>query len=175
MVEIMPQKSKLPVVTWRWPLWISLILFFLAVIAFIGLKSYLSQIQADLGSIDDQIKAEIAQVSVEDENTILRLSDTLRAFSGLMIYHPYFSQLLDLVNSRTHPKVVFTKFDADRGNSTLQLKGITQNYTVLAKQIVALREDENIKSLDVKGINFISSGLNFELLMTIDQKIFTKK
>lgn len=175
MVEIMSQKSKSPIVTWRWPLWVSLILFFLAVIAFVGLKIYLSQLQADLSGINDQVKAEMAQISIKDENTILHLSDTLRAFNELVTNHSYFSQLLDLVGARAYSKVVFTKFDADRENSTLQLKGQTQNYTMLAKQIVALREDENIKSLEVKGINFTSSGLSFELLMIVNQEIFTKK
>lgn len=171
----MPQKSKLPVVTWRWPLWMSLILFFSAVIAFIGLKVYLSQLQTDLNSINDQIKSEMTQVSVKDENTVLRLNDTLKSFNELAVHHSYFSQLLDLVGSHTYSKVVFTKFNADRENSMLQLRGVTQNYTALAKQILALREDENIKGLEVKEINFGAAGLNFELLMTIDQKIFTKK
>lgn len=174
MVEITPQKPILPTVAWRWPFWSSLALFFLVIGVFVGLKVYLSQVQKDLDGINEQIKAETAKASVKDETAILRLSDTLRSFNELVTRHTYFSQLLDFVDSHTHSKVIFTKFNANRESSALQLRGLTQNYTTLAKQIVALREDENIKSLEVKGINFTSKGLDFELLMTIDQKIFTK-
>ena len=71
--------------------------------------------------------------------------------------------------------MIFTKFDVDREKGTMQLKGSAQNYTALAKQMVALRENENIKSLEVKGINFGTSGLDFELMMFLDPKIFIKK
>ena len=51
---------------------------------------------------------------------------------------------------------------------------LTAEESALAKQMVALRENENIKSLDVKNINFGTNGLEFELSMIIDPKIFIK-
>ena len=175
MVEITPQKQKIYTITWRWPLWVSLILFFLILAAFIFFKVYLSRIEADIVNINYQIKAEAAKVSKGDETTVANLSDSLNAFSGLVVNHSYFSKLLELIGSLTYSKVVFTKFDADREKSTMQLKGSAQNYTALAKQIVALRENENIKSLEVKGINFGTSGLDFELTLGVDPKIFVKQ
>ena len=175
MVEITPQKSKSYTLTWRWPLWVSLILFFLTLAAFIFFKVYLSRIEADIVNINDQIKAEAAKVSEGDEMTVASLADSLNAFSGLVVNHSHFSKLLEFIGSLTYSKVVFTKFDADREKSTLQLKGSAQNYTALAKQMVALRENENVKSLEVKGINFGTSGLDFELLMLVNPKVFTKQ
>lgn len=174
MVEITPQKSKITLPNWHWPLWVSFGLFFLAVAAFISLQIYLSRIQADIVSINDQIKTEAARVSADDETTVARLSDSLAAFSGLMANHSYFSKLLELVGSLTYSKASFAKFDADKDLLTMQFKGSAQNYTALAKQMVALRENENIKSLDVKNINFGTNGLEFELSMIIDPKIFSR-
>lgn len=175
MVEITPQKQKIYTVTWRWPLWVSLMLFFLTLAAFIFFKVYLSQIEAGIVNTNDQIKAEAAKVSEGDETIVTNLNDSLNAFGGLVAKHSYFSKLLELIGSLTYSKVVFVKFDADREKNTLQLKGSAQNYTALAKQIVALRENENIKSLEVKGINFGTSGLDFELIMLLDQQVFTKQ
>lgn len=174
MVEITPSKHKITLITWRWPLWVSLTLFFLAVAAFISLQIYLSRIQADIVGINNQIKAEAARVSADDETAIARLSDSLSAFKSLIANHSYFSKLLELVGSLTYSKVSFAKFDADKDLLTMQLKGSAQNYTALAKQMVALRENENIKSLDVKNINFGTNGLEFELSMILDPKIFIK-
>ncbi len=175
MVEITPQKSKLVLPSWRWPLWLSLALFFLSVLAFMFLKVYLAQIQAEIISINDQIKTEAGKVSADDENTVVRLSDSLAAFSGIISNHSYFSDIFSLVGSLTHSKTVFTKFDADREKGIVNLRGLAQSYTILAKQMVALRENDYVKSLEVKGINFGNAGLEFELTMGVDPKIFIKQ
>lgn len=175
MVEITSQKSKLVLPTWSWPLWLSLSLFFLSIGAFIALKAYLAQIQAEIISINNQIKIEAGKVSIDDENTVVRLSDSLIAFNSIVLNHSYFSDVLSLVGSLTHSKAVFTKFDADRDKGIINIKGLAQSYTVLAKQMVALRENEYIKTLEVKGINFGNAGLDFELTLGVDPQMFIKK
>lgn len=175
MVEITPQKPKLVLPTWSWPLWLSLALFFLSVGVFIFLKVYLAQIQAEIIGINNQIKTEAGKVSADDENAAVRLSDSLTAFGGIVSNHSYFSDVFSLIGSLTHSKTALTKFDADRDKGVITLKGSAQNYTVLAKQMVALRENSYVKSLEVKGINFGNAGLEFELTLGVDPQLFLKK
>jgi len=175
MVEIVSQKPKISLPTWRWPLWLSITLFFLSIAAFIFLKVYLSQIQTEIVNINNQIKTEAAKINVDDENTVAHLSDSFNVFSGLVSNHSYFSNVFDVIGSLTYQKVVFTKFDADRETGIIQLKGTAQNYTALAKQMVALRENADVKSLEVKGINFGANGLDFELLADVESRLFVKK
>lgn len=175
MVEITPQKPKLVLPTWSWPLWLSSALFFLAVAAFIALKVYLAQIQTEIISVNGQIKTEASKVSADDENTVVRLSNSLAAFGGIVSNHSYFSGVFSLIGSLTHSKAVFTKFDADRDKGIINIKGATQNYTTLAKQMVALRENEYVKALEVKGINFGNNGLEFELTLGVDPQLFVKR
>jgi len=174
MVEIIPQKPKVSLPTWRWPLWLSIALFFLSIAAFIFLKVYLSQIQTEIMNINNQIKTEAAKVNADDENTAVHLSDSFNVFSGLVSNHSYFSNVFDVIGSLTYQKVVFTKFDADRKTGIIQLKGTAQNYTALAKQMVALRENTNVKNLEVKGINFGTNGLEFEFLAGVESQLFVK-
>ena len=175
MVEITSQKPKLILPNWSWPLWLSLGLFFLSVFAFIFLKVYLAQIQAEIVNINNQIKTEVGKVSVDDENTVIRLSDSLAALDGIVSNHSYFSNVFSLIGSLTYSKAVFTKFDADRDKGIINLKGSAQNYTALAKQMVALRENDYVKTLEVRGINFGNTGLDFELMLGVDSKIFIKQ
>lgn len=174
MVEITPQKSRLILPTWSWPLWLSFGMFFLSILSFMFLRIYLAQIQAEIISINDQIKVEAGKVSIDDENTVIRLSDSLNAFGGIVSNHSYFSDVFSLIGSLTHLKAVFVKFDSDRDKNIINLKGLTQSYTVLAKQMVALRENDYVKSLEVKGINFGNTGLEFELSLGVDSKMFVK-
>lgn len=174
MVEITPQKPKLVLPTWSWPLWLSAALFFLVALSFIALKVYLAQIQAEIISVNEQIKTEASKASADDENTVVRLSDSLAAFGGIVSNHSYFSGVFSLIGSLTHSKAVFTKFDADRDKGTINLKGAAQSYTVLAKQMVALRENQYVKALEVKGINFGNTGLEFELTLGVDSQLFLK-
>ena len=174
MVEITPQKPKLNLPTWRWPLWFSTIIFFLSVGTFIFLRAYQSQLGADISFINNQIKAEAAKISVDDENSVIRLSDSLDAFRRLSADHSYFSNFFNELGSLTHSRLVFTKVDADKEKGLIQLRGTAQNYTTLAKQIVALRSNKDIKSLEIKGINFSTNGLEFEITAGADPKIFIK-
>ncbi len=174
MVEITSQKPKLVLPTWHWPLWFSLTLFLLSVVALIFLKVYLSQLENDIAGINNQIKVEATKISIDDENAVTRLSDSLDTFSRLTANHSYFSHFFDLLGSLTYARVVFTKVDADKDKALIQFKGTAQNYTALAKQIVALRSNNNIKSLEIKGINFSTNGLEFEIMASADPKIFIK-
>lgn len=175
MVEITPQKPKLILPNWRWPLWLSLAVFLLSIGAFIFLKVYLAQIQTEIISINNQIKTESGKVNVDDENTVIRLSDSLSALDGIISNHSYFSNVLILISSLIHSKAVFTKFDADRDKGIINIRGSAQSYTILAKQMVALRENEYVKNLEVKGINFGTTGLEFELTLGVDPQMFVKK
>jgi len=175
MVELVSQKPKISLPTWQWPLWVSIVLVFLSAAAFILLKVYLAQIQTEIVDINNQIKAEAAKVNASDEDAMLRLNDSLGAFNGLAANHSYFSNMLKTIGALTYEKVVFTKLDADYEKGIIQLKGMAQNYTALAKQIVALRENENFKSMEVKGINFGTNGLEFELIAGVVSELFTKK
>jgi len=175
MVELVSRKPKISLPTWHWPLWVSVVLMFLSAAVFIFLKVYLAQIQTEIVGINDQIKTEAAKVNAGDEDAMLRLSDSLSAFSGLAASHSYFSSALETIGALTRKNVVFTKFDADREKGIVQLKGTAQNYTALAKQIVALRENENFMSMEVKGINFGVNGLEFELMAGVAPELFIKK
>ncbi|MBI4919745.1 hypothetical protein HY838_00355 [Candidatus Azambacteria bacterium] len=175
MVEIIPQKPKISLPTWRWPLWVSVTLIFLSIAIFIFLKVYLSKVQADIVDINNQIKISAAKVNVSDENTVAHLSDSLNVFSSLVGNHSRFSDVLNTIGMLTHQKITFIKFDADRKTNLIQLKGIAQNYTTLAKQMVALRENANVKSVEVKGINFSTNGLEFELSVGVDPQLFIGK
>lgn len=171
----MSQKSKIILPNWRWPLWLSLSVFFLSIGAFIFLKVYLSQLESDIVNINNRIKVESAKVNANDEKSVINLNDSLLTFSRVITNHSYFSNFLELIGSLTYARVIFTKVDADREKGIVQLRGETQNYTALAKQVVALRNSEHIKSLEVKGINFSDRGLEFELLLGVDPKIFLKQ
>lgn len=175
MVELVSRKPKISLPTWQWPLWVSIVLVFSSAAAFIFLKVYLAQIQTEIIGINNQIKAEAAKVNTSDENAMLSLNDSLNAFNGLAANHSYFSSTLETIGELTYKNVVFTKLDADREKGTVQLKGMAQNYTALAKQIVALRGNENFKSMEVKGINFGTNGLEFELMAGVLPELFIKK
>ncbi len=175
MVEIAPSRSKINLTSWQWPLWVSLILFLLVAGVFIFLKFFLNTLRAEISDINDQIKTESAKVSVNDENLVIQISNSLNAFKDIQMNHSYFSGLMDLIESLTYSKVAFAKIDVGRDKNLIQLRGTAQNYTALAKQMVALRENENIRTLEVRGISFGTTGLTFELTMEVDPKVFIEK
>lgn len=174
MVEIISPKPKISIITWQKPLWISLLFFILVVAVFIFFRIYLFKIQTDIVGINDQIKAEMAKINTKEEEKISRLNDSLVAFSDIVESHSHFSQLLDLIGSLTYSKVVFTRINANKDTLTINLRGLTQNYTALAKQITAFRENENIKGVDVENMTFGTNGLSFELSIILYPKIFIK-
>lgn len=138
------------------------------------LKIYLSQIEFSIIDVNNKIKTEAAKVNIGDQDAVLRLNGSLSVFSKLAANHSYFSDFFSLLGSLTYSRVVFTKVDIDRDKGLIQLRGTAKNYTALAKQIVALRDNKDIKSLEIKSINFNTSGLEFEITAIADSKIFVK-
>ncbi len=175
MVEITPQKQKISLPVWRWPLWVASVLAFLCVAAFLALTVYLHTIQNSIAAVNDRIKVSAAKINAGDETTVANLSDSLAVFSGLVANHTYFSGMLGEIGALTYQKVVFDKFDADRTTSVIKLSGVAQNYTALAKQIVALRENQYFQNVEVKGISFGTGGLEFEISALVDSKFFNLK
>lgn len=175
MVEIIHQKPKMTLPSWHWHLWFSFIIFFLSIFSFMFLKFYLSQVRTDIADVNSKIRTESSKINSNDKNTVLRLNDSLNIFSDIAANHSYFSEFFDSLDSLTHTRVIFTKIDVDKDLGIVQLRGIVQSYSVLAKQMVALREYKNINNLEVKGINFSTNGLEFELTLGVDSKIFTKQ
>lgn len=177
MVELNAPKQKLNVNTenLRWPLGVSVALFFTVIAVFIGFKIYLNRIQADIVAIDQQVQEEIKKVSVQDENLVIRMNESIGAFKNILENHSYFSNVLDFISSLTYAKTYYERFDADLEKNAIQIKGTTQNYSTLAKQIVAIRDNKSVQSLEVSSLSFSSGGVNFGFLLTVDSSVFTKK
>ena len=174
MVEIAP---KFPALTqtlpsWRWLLWVSIIILVLVIMSYIGLRFYLMRLQNEIVGLNNTIKQIALTVNPEDEQAIVKLNDSLNAIRSVFINDTYFFSFFDLLSRLTYPKISYRSVQADTVKNIVQLQGKAQSYTALAKQIIALRSSPLVKGIEVSGIAFSADGLQFGLKIEVKSDIF---
>lgn len=177
MVEITPKAPTLEktLPSWRWLLWASLALLIAVILVYVGLRVYLSQLYNEVIDLNNRIREAAAQVNIQDEQTVVQFNDSLNSLKGLFANHTYFSKFFALVNSSTHPRVSYRSIQADGAKNNIQLQGVTQSYSILAKQIVAFRSSPLINGVEVTGITFTTAGLQFILKIEVKPDIFRQQ
>ncbi len=92
------------------------------------------------------------------EKEITQTSTMVNAFEGLLKDHRHWSDFFAVIEDRSIPGVVFTELKAFYDTASISLKGLAQNYTILAKQIKSLEEEENINRVDVSDVELNKEG-----------------
>lgn len=174
MIEITSKnpafEQNLP--SWRWLLWVSIAVLVIVVLAYFGLRFYLIQLHNQAADLNNRIKTAAALVNPQDEETIIRFNNSLDSLSSLFKNHTYFSNFFNLIGSLTYPKISYRSFQADAVKNNFQVQGAAQSYSALAKQIVAFRNNPFVKGVDISGIVFGPTGLQFNLKIDVQPEIF---
>ncbi|MFA5853917.1 MAG: hypothetical protein WC866_02405 [Patescibacteria group bacterium] len=103
-----------------------------------------------------------------------------RAAARVLDAHAHWTEVLKLVEERALPNVQFGSMSgAETG--TLGFEVIARDYTTLAKQIVAFRQDPRVKKVTVGtasaelGENLLLTGVRASMSLEIDPAIFRYK
>ena len=93
---------------------------------------------------------------------------------GLLKSHLYASNLFDKLAAATLPRVQWQSFDASTKDKIINVNGLAADYSSLAKQILALKE-EGFSNVKVSGISLDKTGgVQFSASFNFDSKILQK-
>lgn len=157
-------------------IWLILAAAFLAILilAYAGLWFYQGRLDgqaADLNKKNDEMLARLDQKAVKN---LIDTKTNAEIISGLLKNHKLTSRLIDALAAATLPRVQWLSLAAALDKNSLTLSGQAADYNVLAKQMTALKEDNNWQNVEISNIalgkdGFVSFGLNMDFDAKVTQ------
>lgn len=134
-----------------------------------GLEEKLAQLDSDLAKLEEQRDKKV-------ENNLLILDKQLSLITKLLNNHIFWTKALGKIEVLTNPQVQYQTFVGGVDDGKLELKALTFNYTLLAKQIAAYVSDDSIKDVDLSDVHVRTDGkLEFSLKLTFDKNKFIRE
>jgi len=155
-------------------------LFLLSLILLIILGGYYvflrfknSSIQADIRDINDQI----IKIKLERDNSteryVFNTQKRIKDFSEIFKEHKITSNFFTFVDKASYEKVKFLELNLNAETKNASLKGETENFDTLGKQIFNLKKSDFVQGLDISNISLNKEGkVNFTVNFSLDSKIF---
>lgn len=156
------------------PKWVNYVLFFFVFLVLalgtfsLILRSKNGSLEAEKISLASQIQAlELDPENIASEKELNQVSKKLRDFTTVYENQNLASKFFDFLRKVCHPRVYFTSMDLNLNNFSVVFIGRTEGFQFLGEQLLVLSQREDVKGVEVSGINLEKDGkvsfiLNFE-------------
>jgi len=138
---------------------------------FLRLKN--SSIQSDIRDVNNQM---IEIKNEKDNNMEKYVFDTkkkINDFSEILKKHKITSSFFAFIDEASNKEVKFLELSLNTETENVSLKGETENFDTLGKQILNLKKSDFVKGLDISNISLNKEGkVNFSVNFSLDSKIF---
>jgi len=140
----------------------SIIMFVISLLAFGGTFLYKNFVIKQIATLEDSLDRTKESF---DDALIYRLDEVstkIELGKKLLNEHTYLSGLFVFLGNNTLKNVSLTSFSY-QGSGDIILSGVAQNYTSVANQAKAFKNDKNVKSVDIFKLTLVEGGvINFE-------------
>lgn len=173
-VEIVPRPKAKPKIALSLVLYLSLVIFILA----IGSYFFLSMTEDSKNEELDQAKADLVAQETEER---LELKERLKEYEGkindfsiLLDARLYPLKFFDYLESITHPKVMWTNLSVDLLEAELLLSGQTDSLEHLIQQVLVFEAEPKVKEVELMSFSSIREGeeVSFSLSTVLSPTLF---
>ena len=148
----------------------------MVIIATTGLSFYRGGLEDKLAQLDSNLATLEGQRDKKVEDNLLTLNKQLSLTTKLLDSHIFWTKALGKIEALTSPQVQYITFVGGADDGRFELKALTFNYTILAKQIAAYVSDDSIKDIDLNDVHVRTDGkLEFSLRLTFDKNKFIRE
>jgi hypothetical protein len=154
-------------------LYFSLILLVAAAASCFVLNNFQQKLENDISILDKELAAAEASPEAALEKVVLNYEKKISDFSGLLNGYHYSSQVFLFIEKLTHPKVVFSDFEAQNYENSIQLSGKTDGFLSLGQQLIIFKNEKLIKEVKLSNISLEKGGkVSFSFNLLLDPGIF---
>jgi len=155
---------------------LSLILLIIlgGVYAFLKYKNH--SIQSKIKDAENQIVKINSEKDSGTEKYIFDAQKKISDFSKVFKNHKIASNFLAFINESSNKEVKFLELNFNTKTNNVSLRGETENFDTLGKQILNLQKSDLVKGLDMSNISLNKEGkVDFTIIFSLDSKIFKSK
>jgi hypothetical protein len=176
VIQLIPRQREGSAVFVNILFYFSLILLIASIASYFILDNLQQKTVKTIESLDAELAIADASPEAATKKIIQDYEKKINDFSFLLAAHKYNSQVFPLIESLTHPKVVFSNFSQDSDKRTIVLSGVTDSFQTLGQQLFIFKNGEFIEEVKLSNIAFKEDGrISFGFDLVLDPKIFIKQ
>jgi hypothetical protein len=164
-IELTPKKPKeKPFTFFDFFFYFSFILV-LITLAIFGIFFLVEKnLKRNLEEVKKEIIAKETSERKEKEAKVLLIQKQINDFFFLFDSQRFNSRFFDSFQKVVHPKVHFSKIDLRIGEDIVSLSGATENPITLAQQIMAFKQADFLREINLKKVSLSKEGkYDFEI------------
>lgn len=143
---------------------LSLAIFFFSLAGFGGLALLNRAQNAAREEIKEQIRAKEEGIRPELIQQVILLDQRLTNMRNLLSRHVFASNVLDVIETVTHPQTRFTNFTLNSETRRIDMAGETASYLTLAQQIGFLEKNGQIERVEFGNLSLAGTNrLGFKM------------
>ena len=152
------------------PFSIGIILLILAILGYFFLQNSIKNSSENLKNLEESISAKRTSEVEGIEKEISGWHQKIENYNLLFAGHKELSDLFELLEKITHPKIWWTDFEFNPSlPSNLRLTGVSQDFPTLQQQLIILGNENYIKNIILDKVSLIKGGqVEFELEISVD-------
>lgn len=127
--------------------YLSFIFLLLVLIFYFILAAFNQSIIKKINSAQKQLQKDFSPEIKELEKNIKEKEEKIKDFAFLLEKHIFYTKILELIKKYTHPKVLLKKLIWNFEEKNVEFLGESDNFSVLAQQILLLEQLPNLKEL----------------------------
>lgn len=146
-----------------------------------GLLYYKSIVLKDLDKINSQLIQNEKSRSKADENTLIRLKQSLDLAIPLLNDHISSSEAILKLQKVINPQVQIDSLSIKSDSGQYSFKAFAANFAVVAKQIAAFYDDDTVTGVLLNKVSSLTNGtvefsaiVDFDVNKTLKKNLFTK-
>ena len=160
------------------PRWASILFIvgFVALIFLLASYVYFGQasqtLSAGIQEKEDLLRLTLAEQTLEEKMRIQERK--INQFDNLLADHRKTINLFEFLEQRSHPLIWISEFGFNTSRNMINISGEAQSFVALGQQILVLKGDSLIKTVQVADISLAATGkITFALQLVFDPEIFT--
>jgi len=142
------------------------------VLSYFILVMKVSSQEQTLLTLEERIEEMGTERQRELEDRVFDYQERINIFSFLLENHKIPSNMLNLLEGYTLPNVWFEGFNLDSEESTVELKGFSENMKTLAQQMDILEKDGYIEEIELLSAKISEEGgIEFTLGLSFNPQL----
>jgi hypothetical protein len=152
----------------------SLVIFVAVLLIYVGLafgyKLFLKKSLEDLGGKLDELSRQITQ---EEKDSLAILYSQLTNMRSLLGSHVFSSKVFTLLESITHPKVVYLGLDLNTKEREIIITGAAATYEDLTAQLALLESSSQIDKYNLESSEWDEGVVQFKINLTVAKDVLS--
>ncbi|TFB07953.1 hypothetical protein E3V08_05930 [Candidatus Atribacteria bacterium MT.SAG.1] len=138
---------------------------------FLRFKNYSTQ--SGIKNANNQIIEIKAEKDNNTERYVFNAQKKIKDFSEILEKHKITSNFFTFIDKISYEKVKFLELSLNTKTKNVSLRGETENFDTLGKQILSLKKSDFVKGLNISNISLNKEGqVSFTVNFSLDSKIF---